>query len=159
MTTKNLRKYETSHGCVGVMRGDRNYTVVTPTPDIYGFVCLSDATHAYVFAPINELKLTPLCYIDSKPVYEGDTLYYKVLSDFYPHVVSRVENTKVFNKDGGFVFEADLDWEKPLTKKSGWAIFYDSGATSKIYATKEEAENAYYFNDNRFRVVEVHWEE
>lgn len=67
--------------------------------------------------PCTELKMKPLCWIDGKPVYKGDKLWYKSKPNntYYQQESWSIIGDCMFDKNScGFVDVSLLSWDKPL---------------------------------------------
>lgn len=62
------------------------------------------------------LKMKPLCWVDGKPVYKGDKLWYKSKADnnYYQHEAWSITSDHLFDEGSfGFVAVSLLTWDKP----------------------------------------------
>lgn len=117
---------------------------------------------------------TPLLWVEDRPVYSGDKLYY-IRSDsshaiHYIDSVSDVGTCQNFHRADsikGFIPKGTiLVWEKPVTKvkKQGWVNVYslpkrgrDLGDCYGIYSTKEDADGDSF--SDRTDCIQIEWEE
>lgn len=125
----------------------------------------------YTFS-IKDVRMAPLAWVEGKPVYKGDTLYWNNKSR-YPGAVFTVGSKIVFEQlisgktvmSDGTVYPDDnesgmlainLTWNKPKVKKSGWMNSYDSGE-HYVYPTKDRAD--VMATHSRKACIEIFWEE
>jgi hypothetical protein len=91
--------------------------------------------------PVSGFRMAPLCWVEGKPVYKGDTLYNPhVRHPFNKKIVEDVRansicSCAVYGADGMWSDIADMSWKPVKHKKKEWCI------TSKANLfSKEEAE-------------------
>ena len=111
-------------------------------------------THKGTFEtyPNTNLRMSPLCWVEGRPVYPGDNLYLK-------------NGCGVFTAGGRMVGVElnSLTWSKPkrTVKKAGWINIYPlswmDGRTGAIYPTKTAADNS--ARSARIACARVEWEE
>ena len=111
-------------------------------------------THKGTFEtyPNTNLRMSPLCWVEGRPVYPGDNLYLK-------------NGCGVFTAGGRMVGVElnSLTWSKPkrTVKKAGWINIYpligECGLASAIYPTKTAADNS--ASSARIACTRVEWEE
>ena len=111
-------------------------------------------THKGTFEtyPNTNLRMSPLCWVEGRPVYPGDNLYLK-------------NGCGVFTAGGRMVGVElnSLTWSKPkrTVKKAGWINIYplvgECGQASAIYPTKTAADNS--ASSARIACTRVEWEE
>ena len=120
--------------------------------------------------------MKPLAWVDGKPVYAGDTLFVKCITNNDPNGYKVVTSGR---KDaGGFPsticlygigwFDVEkLTWEKPKTKKTSWIAMYSNensnheyliNPVSHIYSSREYLENL-LVGCNYKDIVQITWEE
>ena len=122
---------------------------------------------------VANIRMAPLAWVEGKPVYKGDTLYWNNKSS-YPGAVLTVGSKIVFEQlisgktimPDGTVYPDDnesgmlainLTWNKPKVKKSGWLNIYSGNKSPRLHPTKETADLQQAAN--RKACVEVFWEE
>ena len=134
-------------------------------------------THKGTFEtyPNTNLRMSPLCWVEGRPVYPGDVLYWncggaeftvgsRMLFD--GQMIEGVSvTTEGFTHDipGTGILHENLTWEKPkrTVKKAGWINIYplvgECGQASAIYPTKTAADNS--ASSARIACTRVEWEE
>ena len=119
---------------------------------------------------ISNLSMKPLCWVEGKPVYKGDLLWWK------PHPASPCIAEKIMdsgflayrssnNEPCGVVHPGGLTWTKPKVKREGWVNIcppnYSRESAScgcgSIYISKEIADE--YRTIDRIACVRIEWEE
>lgn len=123
---------------------------------------------------IADLWHAPLLWVENRPVYYGDKLYYlRSDSNYSIHYVDSVFNggtCQNFHRDDsikGFLPKGTvMFWTKPVTKvkKQGWVNVYslpkrgrDLGDCYGIYSTKEDADGDSF--SDRTDCIQIEWEE
>ena len=111
-------------------------------------------THKGTFEtyPNTNLRMSPLCWVEGRPVYPGDNLYLK-------------NGCGVFTAGGRMVGVElnSLTWSKPkrTVKKAGWINIYPlswmDGRAGAIFQTKTEADSSARLG--RIACARVEWEE
>ena len=121
---------------------------------------------------IADVRMAPLAWVEGKPVYKGDILYWNKKTS-YPGAVFTVGSKIIYETlisgktviPDGTVFPDDnesgmlainLTWNKPKVKKSGWMNSYDSGE-HYVYPTKDRADAM--ATHSRKDCIEIFWEE
>jgi len=116
------------------------------------------------YAPSNELRISPLAWVEGRPVYKGDVLYKCNLDDSRT-AISPIngESFCVYCKDdiSGGLEDIDrfvtltnyLTWEKHKTKRYGWVNVYDQN----FHACQRDADIS--SNSGRIACVHVEFEE
>ncbi len=148
----------------------------------HGFVILGasgSCTHAFT---LDSAKMKPLAWVEGKPVYKGDVLWYNEFgfsievtgnNDYDPNNGLKGKVKEVTKKNpcchvGGELTWApfyEWSWNKPKVKREGWINVYKKHQTgSKIYVTKEEAyegcEKCFSAPaDDYITTVRIEWEE
>lgn len=90
------------------------------------------------------LRMSPLGWVEEKPVYRGDVLYFRnndtrdlnVMCNFYGDCYLVAPDGETFDLNKNI---DQLTWEKQKIQKRGWMNKYESGI-SVVYPTKELAE-------------------
>lgn len=148
---------------IGACQSNSNYSVVEVTP----IGCLPSLEYVGNY----ELKIAPLCIVEGKPVYIGDSLYIKdiKLVDVVTGKKSNGESALLTFKNSGDCSANNkynnLTWDKPKKKKSGWINVYKFNNTTLtsevIYASQHQAEASRIGIDsnNIVYTIEIHWEE
>lgn len=127
---------------------------------------------------LSEARMVPLAWVEGKPVYPGDVLYWnddstksgskftagnRVLPGGLITGVSVVINGPVYNTGG--MHSGKLTWNPPKVKKEGWINLYSKNGMSKgmpvtggqILPTKAVADNEAF--DGRVACVRIEWDE
>lgn len=110
------------------------------------------------------LRMAPLCWVEGKPVYKGDVLYYE-RGKIEIEGVSSWLSCEVMRSKFGFNIKAScLTWTPPNVKREGWIAvqtgnpcFGYAAWCSHVCATKEQAEKNY--GAASVVVVRIEWEE
>lgn len=108
------------------------------------------------YATVGDLRMAPLSWVDGRPVYKGDTLFFK--DSGQKLLVTSISTDCPMDQ---------LTWTKPvrMVQKEGWVNIYppaqlmreNAAIISAAWATKEAAdENAM---DRRLACVRITWEE
>ena len=139
-------------------------TLVTPTHPVTGeFVLSYGDAHGYcVSQPSDTFYLPPLGWVEDKPVYPGDVLYWKgVPGECQPlTVVGTLGDWRCTHPNGAiYRFNAsELTWSPPRVRKHGWVNVYEGGRTGAYTHPTQEAatRNA---DPGRKGCVRIEWEE
>lgn len=112
-----------------------------------------------------ELRMAPLCWVEGRPVYKGDVLYWKPESRRV--VVAKVDNTKkcpLIDEDGRPYKIENLTGTQPKVKREGWVNIYPKIISNEtiakncnVYASKEVANCE--ASPNRIACIRIEWEE
>lgn len=115
-----------------------------------------------------DVRMSPLCWVEGRPVYKGDVLFWKsqpsspciaekMMEDgwlaFRPSVTEPV----------GIIHPSGLTWQKPKGKREGWVNLYPTtyeklaAISSSVYPAKEDADHC--ANSTRIACVRIEWEE
>lgn len=127
---------------------------------------------------LSEARMVPLAWVEGKPVYPGDVLYWndtssapgsKFTAENRPSVSSLVmgsstTTTGATYTDGG-MYAAQLTWNKSKVRKEGWINVYPKNGSSKgkpvtggqIHPTKAVADKEAF--EDRVACVRIEWEE
>lgn len=131
-------------------------------PDEYTNVVVK--TGPYFILQKHRLRMTPIAWVEGRPIYNGDVLYclsnYANWADIergYEFKVSK----KAENEDALFDGEwwlafTDLTWTKPKQKREGWMNCYPSRENC-VYPSKEMADK--YAASHRTECIRIEWEE
>lgn len=131
-----------------------------------------DTTGTYEGYKAEQLRMAPLAWVEGKPVYKGDILYWNKKSS-YPGAVFTVGSKIIYGTlisgktvmPDGTVYPDDnesgmlainLTWNKPKVKKSGWMNCYEHNGNC-VYPTKTRAD--LYALPSRTTCIEIFWEE
>lgn len=130
----------------------------------------------------SDFRMQPLCWIENRPVYPGDVLYWgsstgnvgskfvvgsKMLCDGKILAgESTLLNNTIMGADGkSGLRPADLTWTPPKTKKTYWVNIYNDDPTNENgvwgykHTSKEAANIASSFGDRRIACVLIEVEE
>ena len=115
--------------------------------------------------PYAMFLLTPLCWVEGKPVYAGDTLYSKESKNCYTveGFSGGTACCKHLDLGAFYVIPGNLSWDKPKTAKTGWINLYRAGANSlvalasNVYNSEEDADESQ--SANRISCIQISWEE
>lgn len=136
-------------------------------PDKSGDVAFEDVDGDLYVSRVSEFRMTPLCWVEGKPVYKGAVLYaygdrvtangtrsFKNLNDEYLPVGEFGENVNV----------GSLTWNPPMVKREGWLNVYGFGKAAVLYETKSEADKGATtpfgkIAASRLDCVRIEWEE
>lgn len=147
-------------------RGDKicyndesGYVTTLCGPDPKGNIAYQSNGMVYV-AHTNSFKMAPLAWVEGKPVYKGDILYWKSVSNkWMNHVCDEFDVDKFLQRTGeeqGYIYANKLTWQKPKTKREGWVNIYRFNDTA-LFADKKTADkNAI---SDRIDCVRIEWEE
>lgn len=122
-------------------------------PDVEGNVLVEIiCSGRFSLFPAECFCMAPLCWVEGRPVYPGDNLYWK-------------NGCGVFTAGGRMVGVElnSLTWSKPkrTVKKAGWINIYPlvgkCGQAGQIYPTKTAADNS--ASSARIACIRVEWEE
>ena len=125
------------------------------------------------------LRMSPLCWVEGRPVYPGDVMYWKcVVAEFKAGdrillggqmvdgaLVTTYGTSNGFTRriDGIETLQENLTWEKSkrTVKKAGWINIYPlswmDGRAGAIFQTKTEADSS--ARSGRIACTSVEWEE
>ena len=141
-------------------------TLVAPSHPVTGeFILSCSGRYGYcVFRAIDTVYLFPLCWVESKPVYPGDVLYWKgVPGECQPQpltVVGKLGDWWCTHPNGAIYRfnESELTWSPPRVRKHGWVNVYEGGRTGTYTHPTQEAatRNA---DHGRKGCVRIEWEE
>lgn len=112
-------------------------------PDPEGYIITSDSQGLLFIGHQRNWKITPLCWVEGKPVY-SDSILYNIHSSIQ-YLGKDINNTKCFT------------WGKPKEKKTGWVNVYPMRLNGYIYETEAEANN--HASDDRVACIQIEWEE
>lgn len=128
--------------------------------------------------PVDRARMVPLAWVEGKPVYPGDVLYWNATSGYpgyrftaenFYSVSGIISGSSVTASGaallGGCMPVAELTWTPPKVKKEGWVNVYPKNGMSKgmpvtggqILPTKAVADNEAF--DSRVACVRIEWEE
>ena len=128
-------------------------------PDAEGNIVISGACGIFALMSLSDARMVPITWIEGKPVYKGDVLYYSIIDKQYPLVVSRIDTDfRVCNDRGGWIITNKLTWVKAPVCKEGWMnICPNNRAQPEIFQTREDADK----NALRSRIdcIQVNWME
>ena len=122
-------------------------------PDVEGNVLVEIiCSGRFNLFPAERFCMAPLCWVEGRPVYPGDNLYWK-------------NGCGVFTAGGRMVGVEpnSLTWSKPkrTVKKAGWINIYPlswmDGRAGAIFQTKTEADSS--ARSGRIACTRVEWEE
>lgn len=131
-----------------------------------GFLVTWAAGTVDVYGPNVKIFRSPLAWVEDKPVYKGDILYYKDGNAFCP---DRIEGDLLWQDLKGvpplICRVTDLTWTKPIrkVKRQGWVNVYGDPkapylrALSDPHSTKELADVCARLG--RLDCVQISWEE
>lgn len=129
-------------------------------PDEYSNVVLK--TGPYFVLQRHRLRMSPLCWVEGRPVYKGDVLYSDKhgkgviveATDFNGGYAIEFEHTKISIE--ALYFQNRLTWTPPKVKRDGWMNCYKNGENS-VYPTKERADRSADYS--RVACIRIEWEE
>ena len=145
-------------------------------PDVEGNVLVEIiCSGRFNLFPAECFCMAPLCWVEGRPVYSGDVLYWdcggaeftvgsRMLFD--GQMIEGVSvTTEGFTHDipGTGVLHENLTWKKPkrTVKKAGWINIYPlswmDGRAGAIFQTKTEADSS--ARSGRIACTRVEWEE
>jgi len=104
-------------------------------PDTLGNIVFESKDGKYILAHPKYFVMAPLCWIEDKPLYKGDTLYCIKTDMDSPVVVIKeirkntiCDNAIYFqNHDFKWTTQDNLTWTKPKQKNRGWINVYKDG--------------------------------
>lgn len=120
------------------------------------------------FVTKRDLFEPPLCWVEDRPVYKGDVLWWRDYKDFPnsavdspKHVVTKVlsgvaGDTLVYDDSGKWLAPRDLTWKSPTVKKEAWVNVYDE-IDGALHSTKDLADK--WATKNRKACIRIEWEE
>jgi hypothetical protein len=125
-----------------------------------------DALGSMFGKPVSELRISPLAWLEGRPVYKGHVLYNTcfecdvVITGEYDAEgyigTNRVDVSPPYKKGNSGI--NTLTWQKPKTKREGWVNLSTRYTVSNPYDTKEEAD--YGVNESmRIACIHITWEE
>jgi len=118
-----------------------------------GTVCVAGKSGQYYLEHPSELRISPLAWVEGRPVYRGDTVY---TTEGRAVVVSNTYREYAVT-DGQWVVECcSATWTKPKQKREGWVNIYPH-SDAFYYDTKEEADKL--ASDYRIACCHIEWEE
>lgn len=140
-------------------------------PDSNGkIVTIFEKDGAFVCPPPHSpsvFRMAPLAWVEGKPVYKGDVLWYKFgKRDVWQKVVARDRADEVnwmTCEDGIHRKVACMTWTYPKVKREGWINIYPneitgiSATTSDAYITREYADSGAF--PGRIDCICIEWEE
>ena len=161
---------------IGTCNGEAAWRYVAG-PDFNGNIIverLRDGSFANP-ASTSIFRMAPLCWVEGRPVYSGDVLYWncggaeftvgsRMLFD--GQMIEGVSvTTEGFTHDipGTGILHENLTWKKPkrTVKKAGWINIYPlswmDGRAGAIFKTKTEADSS--ARSGRIACARVEWEE
>ena len=134
-------------------QGDRETTFIDG-PDDRGYFCVRNEQGRCSIRRAEWYRMKPLAWVEGRPVYHGDTLYFegKQVTACDP-----ADNVGWMTCRDGFHRDTKkMTWEKPKVKKEGWINIYgDKGMC--VHPTKEQAEKNK--SEGVKACVKIHWEE
>lgn len=126
-------------------------------PDEGDLVCTSEKTNGNLrLDDLKELRMKPLCWVEDKPVYVGDMLYYISGSI----LVSGFSFTGLLEYGSFRIHPDGCSWKKPGRKvqKHGFINMYQNGLCGgKVFSCETEAKIGAM--PGRVACIEIHWEE
>lgn len=116
----------------------------------------------FYFVREKAIRMSPLCWVEGRPVYRGDVLYqtHPIMTD--PRVVENGCEDGITDSKGRWNGRDHLTWTPPKVKREGWVNIYPPyhgwvAKTSGAHRTKEEADG--YAEQARIACVRIEWEE
>lgn len=121
-----------------------------------------------------DIRMSPLAWVEGKPVYRGDVLYWN-RPGYYKFIVKKVteayiygESTVYDNEKSTEMLAGSLTWNPPKVKREGWVnvskvgdasawVPEINGRMSHSYTSKQDADK--YALPNRVACIKVEWEE
>lgn len=141
-------------------------------PDYFEVVCVKGKEGGLYLNSIHEMKMYPLAWVEGRPVYKGDVLYWNTQSSDsgskftatgfleepnYIAGVSLLSDGDRLGEDGlSGMRPENLTWQKPKTKREGWMNLYESGE-NYVYPTKLRADSQATFA--RIGCIRIEWKE
>lgn len=100
-------------------------------------------------------RMSPLCWVEGRPVYKGDVLYKQDGSKF---IAKTMYSDTCILSDQPFIGSSleNLTWTPPKVKRDGWMNCYKNGENS-VYPTKERADRSADYS--RVACIRIEWEE
>jgi len=134
-------------------------------PDAYGYIAYVGSNDKLYTGRVADFCMAPLAWVEGKPVYPGDTLYWR--PEGRKFVARAVEhdcgNEWVIGTDDCNYLTENITWTPQMMKREGWVNIYPptdssvAGNTSHAYRKKEAADcNA---RESRIACVRIEWEE
>lgn len=117
----------------------------------------------------DHMAMAPLCWVEGRPVYRGDVLYYVQHGAYRKFVVQDLNSfaptAPVFLEDvpnergvGCWMSPEKLTWNPPKVKREGWLNIYSGGRVGTAARhTREEADHE--ANSDRLACIHIEWEE
>lgn len=109
----------------------------------------------------NHVCMSPICWVEGRPVYRGDVLYDRFGDR---HVIENVSDSQVWFESGMWIDAHELTWAPPKVKREGWVNIYrkdEPGSQTAHLAGPYETERI--ANDvagpTRLACVRIEWEE
>ena len=138
-------------------------------PDSTGTIIIKDDTGQFQSSISYPYVMLPLTWVEGRPVYKGDVLYYKSDKESAIVVNGDSYSVSVETNDCGICTECinDLTWQKPKTKREGWVNLYsnrhglmpnvqlDNGKPFKSY--DNAMQNG--IHDDYIGAIKIEWEE
>lgn len=97
--------------------------------------CFDVTAHTFVMHESDYFRMSPLCWIEGKPVYKDDVLYNNIYPEFM-YIVDYVQGDMVYTQDnetGSFrEYTENLTWEKPKKIRNVWFNLYESDNSNNI---------------------------
>ena len=124
-------------------------------PDVRDFVCVTE-DEALNLECVFDIRMKPLCWVEDKPVYVGDMLYYLNGSI----LVSGFSFTGLLEYGSFRIHPDGCSWKKPGRKvqKHGFINMYQNGLCGgKVFSCETEAKIGAM--PGRVACIEIHWEE
>lgn len=122
-----------------------------------------ECQHGLAYICWEEAKMAPLAWVEGRPVYPGDVLYWQPEHRMF---VSRAVEHDCWNEwiiatDGCNYLTENLTWTPPKVKRDGWVNVYPGtkamAVCSDIWPSKKDCDE--YQRENRIACVRIEWEE
>jgi len=142
-------------------------------PDKHGYFVVESKEGWYRFGKPEDYRMAPLAWVEGKPVYKGDVLYWnsktmepgskftvgaKLLDHDMIEGVSVTTRGKTYDSPGTGLMLQSLTWTKPKTQREAWLNIYPNGGCSgNLYDTEEAANKA--SDPGRLACIHIEWEE
>ena len=144
-------------------------------PDTEDKIIVADASGVFQKSVYyrEHYAMAPLAWVEGKPVYKGDVLYIKCLSDKTTITGICNQTDKTLGKllqctSHGAIWEENLTWNPPKVKREGWVnvsnksansawVAEVNGLLSHSYASKQDADRCAL--PDRIACVRIEWEE
>lgn len=156
-----------------VSRSRSGKTNIVEKPGMHGGL-LDDVC----YAPDERLRMAPLCWVEGRPVYQGDVLYW-VSQPAAPCIADNIMDGGwlAFRADPGqpcgILHPAGLTWTPPAIQREGWVNIVKSSGRDigigsledrlirncDIFQTKEDAERWAAQCNDVIATVPISWEE